>query len=87
MSLTEPHPPAESDDGCDIPVELADEAAAAENRKQVVEVGIEWASRQVEELLEVGVPSIHFYVMQNAKAVARVMERLAARDLLAQPVS
>ena len=71
---------------CDIPTELADEAEAAEGRKQVVEVGIEWASRQVEELLEGGAPSIHFYVMQKAKPVARVMERLAARDLLAQPV-
>ncbi|MFQ5349072.1 MAG: methylenetetrahydrofolate reductase [Thermoanaerobaculia bacterium] len=71
---------------CDIPTELADEAQAAANRKEVVGVGIEWATRQVEELLAGGAPSIHFYVMQSAKAVARVMERLAARDLLAQPV-
>jgi len=71
---------------CDIPSELADEAEAAENRKQVIEVGIEWACRQAEELLAGGAPSIHFYVMQNAKAVGQVMERLVARDLLAQPL-
>jgi methylenetetrahydrofolate reductase (NADPH) len=71
---------------CDIPTELADEAEAVGSRKEVVEVGIEWAFRQAVELLEAGAPSIHFYVMQNARAVARVMERLAARGLLAQSV-
>ena len=70
---------------CDIPTELADEAEAAEGRKEVVQVGVEWAARQAEELIEKGAPSIHFYVMQNAGAVARVMERLAAKDL-APPV-
>ena len=70
---------------CDIPIELADEAEAAGSRKQVIEVGVEWASRQAEELLAGGAPSIHFYVMQNAKAVGQVMERLAARDLTAKP--
>jgi methylenetetrahydrofolate reductase (NADPH) len=69
---------------CDIPSELADEAEAAANRNEVVEVGVEWAARQAAELLERGVPSIHFYVMLNAKAVVRVMERLAKLDLVAQ---
>jgi methylenetetrahydrofolate reductase (NADPH) len=71
---------------CDIPAELTDEAEAAGSRAEVVEVGIEWAARQAEALLEGGAPSIHFYVMQNARAVGRVMERLAARDLAAPPV-
>jgi methylenetetrahydrofolate reductase (NADPH) len=69
---------------CDIPSDLADEAEAAEGRKQVVEVGIEWAARQAAELLEGGAPSIHFYVMQNARAVARVMELLASRGFTSQ---
>ena len=71
---------------CDIPTELVDEADAVAGRKQVEQVGVEWAARQAEELLEGGAPSIHFYVMQNAGAVARVMERLAARNLAARPV-
>ena len=70
---------------CEIPAALADEAEAAANRKQVVEVGIEWAARQARELIEGGAPSIHFYVMQNAAAVTRVMEQLAALDLAPQP--
>ncbi len=70
---------------CEIPTELADEAEAASGRKEVVEVGVEWAARQVEELLEGGAPSIHFYVMQSASAVSKVMKRLVARDLVAQP--
>ena len=72
---------------CDIPTELADEVEAVESRKKAVDVGVEWAARQAEELLEGGAPSIHFYVMQNAKAVGQVMERLAARDLATSPVS
>jgi methylenetetrahydrofolate reductase (NADH) len=60
---------------CDIPTALADEVAAAPP-EHAVEIGVDWASRQVEELLSRGVPSIHFYVMQNSGAVKRVMERL-----------
>jgi methylenetetrahydrofolate reductase (NADPH) len=58
-----------------LPKELSDEAAAAKPG-HVIDVGVEWAVRQVEGLLARGVPSVHFYVMQNAKAVARVLERV-----------
>jgi methylenetetrahydrofolate reductase (NADPH) len=61
---------------CEIPVELADEVEAATEREHVIEIGARWAARQVEELLDRGAPSIHFYVMLNAKAVQRVMGKL-----------
>ncbi len=70
---------------CEIPSRLADEVEAAEGRKAVVEVGVEWACRQSAELLEGGAPSLHFYVMQSATAVSKVMRRLARRKLVAQP--
>ncbi len=60
---------------CEIPVELADAVASAEPA-DVVEIGAEWAARQVEELLDRGAPSIHFYVMLSAKAVKKVMKKL-----------
>jgi methylenetetrahydrofolate reductase (NADPH) len=59
----------------EIPADLADAIVAAKP-DQVLDVGVEWAARQARELLEAGVPSLHFYVMANAEAVRRVLERL-----------
>ncbi len=58
-----------------IPEELSDEIAAAKP-EQVLEIGAEWAARQVEELFDNNVPSVHFYIMQNSKPVQKLMERL-----------
>ena len=61
---------------CDIPSELANEIEAAKP-EHVVEVGVEWAVRQAQDLLEQHVPSLHFYLMQSSKAVKMVIERLS----------
>ncbi len=59
----------------DIPEELT---AAVESvpPEHASEVGIEWAIRQSEELLQAGVPALHFYVMQSPRHVIRVVEAL-----------
>ena len=59
----------------EIPDELTDEALAAKP-EHVVDIGVEWALRQSEELLARGVPSLHFYVMQSATAIKKLMARL-----------
>jgi methylenetetrahydrofolate reductase (NADPH) len=41
-----------------------------------MEVGIEFAAAQVRELLDHGVPGIHFYVLNKSHATCRVLERL-----------
>jgi len=58
-----------------IPDALADEVMAAKP-ENVIDIGIEWAARQVEELLNKNVPSVHFYIMQNSKPIIKLMERL-----------
>mgnify|MGYP003380761333 FL=1 len=58
-----------------IPDELADEVMAAK-QEQVLDIGVEWAAKQVEELLNKNVPSVHFYIMQNSKPIIKLMERL-----------
>ncbi|HVS15404.1 MAG TPA: methylenetetrahydrofolate reductase [Thermoanaerobaculia bacterium] len=58
-----------------LPKDLSDEAAVAKPG-HVTDIGVEWAVRQTEDLLARGVRSVHFYVMQNAKAVGRVLQRL-----------
>jgi methylenetetrahydrofolate reductase (NADPH) len=58
-----------------IPDALADEVMAAKP-EQVVDIGIEWAAKQVEDLLNKNVPSVHFYIMQNSKPIIKLMDRL-----------
>ncbi len=60
---------------CEIPAALSEEVEAAAP-EHAVEIGVEWAARQAEELLARGVPAIHFYVMQSSRAINRLMARL-----------
>jgi len=62
----------------DIPEALSQEveAVAAKNAERVEDVGVEWALQQARELLDRGVPSIHFYVMQSARAIGKLMAKL-----------
>jgi len=57
-----------------IPEELADEVL--ENPKHAREIGARWGKRQCEEMLDHGVPCIHFYVMNDAEAVAGLVRSL-----------
>lgn len=59
----------------EIPEELAAEVDAADPG-DVEAVGVEWAIRQTKELMEAGVPCIHFYIMTSANTVKKVVEPL-----------
>jgi methylenetetrahydrofolate reductase (NADPH) len=59
----------------EIPPALADEAMAVAPER-VIDVGTEWAIRQVEELLDHHVPAVHFYVMQSSTAFPRVLDKI-----------
>ncbi len=58
-----------------LPDELADEVYTAKP-ENVMDIGVEWAAKQVEELIEKNVPGIHFYIMQNSLPVKKLMKRL-----------
>ena len=58
-----------------IPSALADEVDSAKP-DEVLNIGVEWATNQVRELLDANVPSVHFYIMLNSKPISMVMERL-----------
>ena len=69
----------------DLPEELSQavEKAASD---QVKEVGIEWTINQSLELLEAGVPALHFYIMQSSTTITEVVQTLTnKRDIY--PVS
>lgn len=46
------------------------------NPKNFKQIGIEWAYRQALELLEFGVPCLHFYIMNDTSSVLEVVKRL-----------
>jgi methylenetetrahydrofolate reductase (NADPH) len=58
-----------------VPEELADEVNAAKPEHST-EIGVNWAAKQVEGLLNNNVPAIHFYIMQNSKPINMLMKYL-----------
>ena len=60
----------------EIPAALVDAMSSAPAERSL-EIGVEWAQAQTEELLAHDVPAVHFYVMQSAKAVSRLMSRVS----------
>jgi methylenetetrahydrofolate reductase (NADPH) len=59
----------------DVPNELANEISEAKP-EHVLDIGIEWTARQVEDLLNKNVPAIHFYIMQNPTPIKKLMKKL-----------
>lgn len=62
---------------CEIPMELSEELGAAKDKDDQFKVGVAWAAKQAQELLEAKVPSVHFYVMSSSKPVNAVMDQLS----------
>ncbi|MBR4572283.1 MAG: methylenetetrahydrofolate reductase [Prevotella sp.] len=57
----------------DIPQELVTIMAKAKTNDDAYKIGIEWASRQSEQLLAHGVPAIHYYTMARPDNVCQVV--------------
>lgn len=58
----------------DLPENLVDEVMACKDNKAVRQVGVEWCIAQSKELLDAGVPVLHYYSMgksDNIKAIAK----------------
>lgn len=58
----------------EIPPELSDAVLA--DPEHAADIGVEWAFQQSRELLARGAPALHFYVMQNASAIKKLMARM-----------
>jgi methylenetetrahydrofolate reductase (NADPH) len=59
----------------EIPDEYASEIQQAKP-EHVTDISVEWTAKQCEELLNSGVPSLHFYIMLNSRPVIKLMNRL-----------
>jgi len=58
----------------DLPDELVDAIESAKDAEAVKQVGIDWAIKQSKELIEFGVPCIHYYTMGKSIAVREVVK-------------
>jgi methylenetetrahydrofolate reductase (NADPH) len=59
-----------------IPEALAAECEAAKNDSEVAEIGIRWALKQCEGLMEAGFSNLHFYIIQTPQHVREVVGAL-----------
>jgi methylenetetrahydrofolate reductase (NADPH) len=58
----------------EIPEELTSEVMKAKP-EHTIDVGVEWALKQCEELLDKGVPLLHFYIMQNSGPIDKLFDK------------
>jgi methylenetetrahydrofolate reductase (NADPH) len=60
----------------DLPDDLVDALEKCQSNADVREVGVEWAIHQSKELMDNGVPVLHYYTMSKSKIVKRIAEQL-----------
>lgn len=58
----------------DIPLELYNLVKNAKDINEVREIGVWWGIKQVKELIEFGVPGIHFYTIGSINSVEKIVE-------------
>ena len=63
--------------GASIPAPLAAELEAPGDDAAVRQFGIDYATRQCEELLREGVPGLHFYTLNKARSTTAVVRNLS----------
>ncbi|MEQ9265610.1 MAG: methylenetetrahydrofolate reductase [NAD(P)H] [Balneolaceae bacterium] len=60
----------------DIPEELCSELNKCKDNNAVRQVGVEWAIQQSKELMEFGVPTLHYYSMGKSTSVYEVAKEI-----------
>jgi len=60
----------------DIPDVLETELRKCKNDEDAKKVGIEWSITQCRELIEKGVPSIHFYTLMATDSVRQIAQEI-----------
>ena len=67
--------------GAVFPDELASRLEAVQDDKPAqFEIGVEYAIQQCRELIDAGVPGMHFYVLNKSQACERILDTLGIRQ-------
>jgi len=68
--------------GADLPAPFLSELERRSNDDEaVLQFGIEYATRQCDELLREGAPGLHFYTLNKARSTTEVIKNLALERL------
>ena len=60
----------------DLPENLAMEVLKAKDKDAVKQIGIEWCIAQCKELIDFGVPGLHFYTMSNSTNTQKIAKEI-----------
>ena len=60
----------------EVPCDLADAIEDCADNQAAAQVGVDWAIQQSKELMEFGVPCLHYYSMGKSESVRKVAEAL-----------
>jgi methylenetetrahydrofolate reductase (NADPH) len=60
----------------DLPEDLMRSLESCKSNADAKEAGIEWSIHQSKELMDSGVPCLHYYTMSNADSVKRIAEKI-----------
>jgi methylenetetrahydrofolate reductase (NADPH) len=58
----------------DIPYELSDLVNNAKDKNEIKDIGIWWSTKQVKELIDRGVPGVHFYTIGSVECVSQIVK-------------
>lgn len=58
----------------DVPADLYDEVEKCKDNEAAAQIGVDWCVAQTKELIEAGVPCLHFYTMGKSDATKMVAE-------------
>lgn len=61
---------------CDLPQALAAELLKCKTDEEVKQVGVEWSVAQCRELMQAGVPGLHFYTVSAVDSIARIAAQI-----------
>lgn len=61
---------------CEIPEALAAELRKAKTDAEATEIGVEWAINQCRDLVNHGVPGLHFYTLMASESVRRIAKEV-----------
>jgi len=59
-----------------LPPEFVSELGERDDAESQFAVGVRWAARQVQELIDAGVPGVHFYVLNKSPATVAVLNKV-----------